>query len=91
MGVSISRSAVRRIHVVTNPHATSKIPPARVAICTRCRSGYDGPSWEKLPLLARLDAVDVRSFLIGWPEDAFIEVRSCALCQGQMARKRTRA
>jgi hypothetical protein len=65
------------------------IPGSRVAVCTRCRSGYDGPSWERLPLLTRLGARDVRSFLIGWPEDAVIEVRSCTECRGHMARKRT--
>jgi hypothetical protein len=67
---------------------TSKFILARVAVCARCRSGYDGPSWDRLSVLARLGAVEVRSFLIGWPEDAFIEVRSCSTCGAHMARKR---
>ena len=67
---------------------TSKFILARVAVCARCRSGYDGPSWDRLPMRARLGATEVRSFLIGWPADAFIEVRSCAACGAHMARKR---
>jgi hypothetical protein len=89
--MSILGSAVRRLSVVTHTRTTSEINLARVAACARCRSGYDGSSWETLPLLTRLGAIDVRSFLIGWPDDAFIEVRSCASCGGHMARKRTRA
>jgi hypothetical protein len=84
--MSISGSAVRRLYVAALPRMISG---SRVAICTRCRSGYDDPSWEGLPLLTRLGARDVRSFLIGWPEDAVIEVRSCTACRGHMARKRT--
>jgi hypothetical protein len=89
--MSILGSAVRRLSVVTHPPASAKIGVPRAAACARCRSGYDGTSWETLPLLTRLGAIEVRSFLISWPDDAFIEVRSCASCGGHMARKRTRA
>jgi hypothetical protein len=64
------RSTVRRSKEgrTVNPRAME---------CSTCGARYDETSWVQLPLAARVDAGKVRSFVLGWPEDQFIQVRAC--------------
>jgi hypothetical protein len=55
--------------------------------CARC--GYTCPAdaWRALPKERTLTRTDVRECVSTWPADAIVEVRACAGCGGQIARR----
>jgi len=69
--------------------------PEGTTRCTRCGHGHSSASWAGLPILHTLDEGDVRAYVVAWPRDATVEVRTCSRCNGTIARlvvtARTRA
>ncbi len=57
--------------------------------CSGCGRCYDGERWPRLRLAGRLDARQVRCFVLGWPDEHFIEVRWCR-CGRRIAVRRSK-
>jgi hypothetical protein len=45
--------------------------------CSACGARYGAELWVQLALSNRVDAQEVRRFVLGWPEDNYVEVRRC--------------
>jgi hypothetical protein len=55
--------------------------------CDRCGSAYERNAWLALPLVARLEPEWLMTQVVGWRDDAIIEVRRCGRCGTAMSRR----
>jgi hypothetical protein len=61
--------------------------PSVHARCWKCGSAYDPGSWVALPMIELILAPEVQRVLLDWPANVAVEVRECASCGTQLARK----
>lgn len=59
-------------------------PGARCA----CGQVYTAESWQRLATVQTLGAGDLGAYVVAWPEERAVEVRTCRACGRAMARLR---
>jgi hypothetical protein len=56
--------------------------------CQACGARHDEASWGELAVAMQIEASEVQSYVLRWPEEQFIEVRVCR-CGQRLAARRT--
>ena len=64
---------------------TGALPDATTR-CTRCGHGHSSAAWAALPVVHTLGEGDLRAYVVAWPTDKTVEVRTCSRCNGNIAR-----
>ncbi len=49
---------------------------------------HDAAVWDALPLVERIAGTEIGRLMLGWPEDASIEVRLCSKCARTVTARR---
>ncbi len=57
-----------------------------LASCIRCGHSYPLADWLELEKVTTLSQADVRAHVVGWGDDASIDVRTCRGCGRRLAR-----
>jgi hypothetical protein len=60
----------------------------RILTCSACGQTHAEATWRGLPLRERIEAMDVRRLVSGWPDGLCVEVRGCSRCGKSIAAKR---
>jgi hypothetical protein len=58
----------------------TRTPRATHLRCSKCGALYSRAAWSVLTLFERLLPSNLRSAVLGWPDDCCIEVRVCVIC-----------
>ena len=84
---SVGWAGVRSERLVIDPDHERPGPRA-AKVCGGCGARYALEAWQNLEECGTLEAHDVRAAVMGWPDDAVIDLRRCATCAMILARRR---
>jgi hypothetical protein len=58
-------------------------------VCGGCATGYDDAAWERLEPHGAIEHHAAKAVVIGFPDNAVVDLRRCASCNTVLAMLRT--